>query len=95
MVGGPFWDPNNKIWIDQSPLTYANQFKTPILMSVGEHDYRVPMNNTLEMWAALQRMRVPSKLLVWPDEHHWILNGENSKFFYQQVWDWIGQWVSK
>lgn len=94
MVGGPFWDPNNRIWTDQSPLTYANQFKTPILMSVGEHDYRVPMNNTLEMWAALQRMRVPSRLLVWPDENHWILNGENSKFFYQQVWDWIAKWVN-
>ncbi|GAC1434508.1 MAG: hypothetical protein NVSMB68_06930 [Thermoanaerobaculia bacterium] len=94
MVGGPFWDPNNRIWIEQSPLTYANQFKTPILMSVGEHDYRVPMNNTLEMWAALQRVRVPSKLLVWPDENHWILNGENSRYFYQQVWDWIARWVN-
>lgn len=95
MVGGPFWDPNNRLWIEQSPLTYANQFKTPILMSVGERDYRVPMNNTLEMWAALQRMRVPSRLLVWPEENHWILNGEDSKFFYQQVWDWIARWVNR
>ena len=79
MVGGPFWDPNNKIWIDQSPLTYANRFKTPILMSVGENDFRVPMNNTLEMWAALQRMRVPSKLMVWPEENHWILNGRRKQ----------------
>ena len=93
MVGGPFWDANNKIWIDQSPLTYANRFKTPILMSVGERDFRVPMNNTLEMWAALQRMRVPSKLMVWPEENHWILSGENSKFFYQQVSDWLGKWI--
>ncbi|HEX9163041.1 MAG TPA: S9 family peptidase [Thermoanaerobaculia bacterium] len=94
MAGGPFWETSNRIWIEQSPLTYANQFRTPILMSVGEHDFRVPMNNTLEMWAALQRMRVPSKLLVWPEENHWILNGENSRFFYQQVWDWIGKWVN-
>ncbi|HEY3056668.1 MAG TPA: prolyl oligopeptidase family serine peptidase, partial [Thermoanaerobaculia bacterium] len=56
MVGGPFWETSNKLWVEQSPLTYANQFKTPILMSVGERDFRVPMNNTLEMWAALQRM---------------------------------------
>jgi dipeptidyl aminopeptidase/acylaminoacyl peptidase len=94
MVGGPFWETNNKLWIEQSPLTYAANFKTPILMSVGERDYRVPMNNTLEMWATLQRQRVPSKLLVWPEENHWILNGENSRFFYQQVWDWIGKWVN-
>ncbi len=94
MVGGPFWDTANKLWIEQSPLTYAANFKTPILMSVGEHDFRVPMNNTLEMWTTLQRQRVPSKLLIWPDENHWILNGENSRFFYQQVWDWIGRWVN-
>ncbi len=94
MVGGPFWDANNKLWVEQSPLTYAANFKTPILMSVGERDFRVPMNNTLEMWATLQRQRVPSKLLVWPEENHWILNGENSKFFYQTVWDWIAKWVN-
>ena len=94
MVGGPFWDTKNKLWIEQSPLTYAANFKTPILMSVGEHDFRVPMNNTLEMWAALQRMKVPSKLLVWPEENHWILNGNDSRFFYEQVWDWIAKWVS-
>jgi dipeptidyl aminopeptidase/acylaminoacyl peptidase len=93
MLGTPFWDPKNKIWIDQSPLTYAANFKTPILLSVGEHDYRVPMNNTLEMYAVLQRMRVPAKLLVWPDENHWILNGENSRFFYKTVADWLNRWV--
>jgi dipeptidyl aminopeptidase/acylaminoacyl peptidase len=92
MIGGPAWE-NNPIWRDQSPLTYAANFKTPILLSVGERDYRVPMNNTLEMYAALQRMRVPTKLLVWPEENHWILNGENSKFFYQTVWDWIARWI--
>jgi dipeptidyl aminopeptidase/acylaminoacyl peptidase len=46
------------------------------------------------MWATLQRQKVPSKLLVWPEENHWILNGENSKFFYQTVWDWIARWVN-
>ena len=92
MVGGPSWE-NNPIWRDQSPITYAASFKTPILLSVGERDYRVPMNNTLEMYAALQRMRVPAKLLVWPDENHWILNGENSRFFYTTVADWLARWL--
>ncbi|MGZ7039430.1 MAG: prolyl oligopeptidase family serine peptidase, partial [Thermoanaerobaculia bacterium] len=92
MVGGPFWE-GGKIWRDQSPMTYAGNFKTPILLSVGEHDYRVPMNNTLEMWAALQRMRVPSRLLIWPEENHWILNAENSRFFYREVADWLAKWM--
>jgi len=93
MVGGPAWE-KNPIWVDQSPLTYAGNFKTPILMSVGEHDFRVPMNNTLEMWAALQRMKVPSRLLIWPEENHWILNAEDSRFFYGQVADWLSKWIN-
>jgi dipeptidyl aminopeptidase/acylaminoacyl peptidase len=92
MVGGLSWE-GGAIWRDQSPLTYAGNFKTPILLSAGERDFRVPMNNTLEMWAALQRMRVPSRLLVWPEENHWILNGENSRFFYGEVADWLEKWV--
>ena len=64
-----------------------------ILLSVGERDFRVPMNNTLEMWAALQRMRVPSRLLVWPEENHWILNGEDSRYFYTEVASWLARWL--
>jgi dipeptidyl aminopeptidase/acylaminoacyl peptidase len=51
------------------------------------------MNNALEMWAILQRQRVPSRLLVWPDENHWISNGENSKVFYREVENWLANWV--
>ncbi len=94
VLGGPSWE-GGTIWREQSPITYAGDFKTPILLSVGEKDYRVPMNNTMEMWAALQRMRVPARLLVWPEENHWILSGENSKFFYTQVADWLNKWVNK
>jgi dipeptidyl aminopeptidase/acylaminoacyl peptidase len=90
---GPPWETKNKLWVEQSPIFHAPDFKTPIMLSVGEHDYRVPMNETLEMWAALQRMRVPSRLLVWPDENHWILNAENSRYFYKEVADWLARWV--
>ena len=91
-LGGPYWE-GAAIWREQSPTTYAKNFKTPILLSVGEHDFRVPMNNTLEMWAALQRQHVPSRLLVWPDENHWILNPENSRYFYKEVADWLAKWM--
>jgi dipeptidyl aminopeptidase/acylaminoacyl peptidase len=90
--GRPFWE-GGKIWSEQSPVTYAAKMKTPILLSVGERDFRVPMNNTLEAWAILQRQRVPSRLLVWPDENHWILNAENSRYFYNEVWDWLAKWI--
>jgi len=92
MMGAPFWD-NPQTWLAQSPVAYAKQFKTPMLLSVGENDFRVPMNNTMEIYAVLQRMRVPSRLLVWPDENHWILKGENSRIFYREVHDWLARWL--
>jgi dipeptidyl aminopeptidase/acylaminoacyl peptidase len=92
MMGGPFWE-SPKTWMDQSPVAYAKDFKTPILLSVGENDFRVPMNNTLEMYTVLQRMRVPTRLLVWPDENHWVLKPENSRVFYREVHDWLAKWL--
>ena len=92
MMGGPFWE-NTKTWLDQSPVAYARDFKTPMLLSVGENDFRVPMNNTLEMYAVLQRQRVPTRLMVWPDENHWILKPEISKVFYREVAAWLEKWV--
>ncbi|HEY8151203.1 MAG TPA: S9 family peptidase [Vicinamibacteria bacterium] len=92
MMGGPFWE-NTKTWLDQSPVAYAKDFKTPMLLSVGENDFRVPMNNTLEMYAVLQRMRVPARLMVWPDENHWVLKPENSRVFYREVAAWLAKWL--
>jgi dipeptidyl aminopeptidase/acylaminoacyl peptidase len=92
MMGRPFWE-NPKPWLDQSPIAYAKDFKTPMLLSVGENDFRVPMNNTLEMYSVLQRTKVPARLLVWPDENHWILKGENSKVFYREVREWLAKWM--
>jgi dipeptidyl aminopeptidase/acylaminoacyl peptidase len=88
MMGGPFWE-DTDAWLAQSPLAKAGHMRTPILFSIGELDYRVPIGNTLAMYAAAQRMNVPSRLLVWPDENHWILKGENSKVFYREVREWL------
>jgi dipeptidyl aminopeptidase/acylaminoacyl peptidase len=90
--GGPPWE-GNPIWKDQSPISYAAHWKTPMLLSIGERDFRVPINNTLENWAALQRMQVPSRLLVWPDAWHWILKPEDSRHFYEEVHQWLGTYL--
>jgi dipeptidyl aminopeptidase/acylaminoacyl peptidase len=91
-AGGPPWE-QARTWVEQNPIRRAGSFKTPILLSVGERDFRVPMNNTLENWSALQRMKVPSRLLIWPDENHWILNGENSRHFYAEMHAWFAKWL--
>jgi len=90
--GGPVWE-QGAVWREQNPIRYAAKFKTPALVSVGEHDFRVPINNALEYWSALQRQRVESKLIVFPDENHWVLNAENSKFWYGEVQAWLARWL--
>jgi dipeptidyl aminopeptidase/acylaminoacyl peptidase len=92
MNGGPIWE-QGKVWREQSPVRYAKNFKTPILLSVGENDFRVPLNQTLENWSYLKRLRVPSRLLVWPEENHWILKPENSRAFYREVQAWLAKYL--
>lgn len=89
----PPWE-QSELWRTQNPVRYAADFKTPMMLTIGEKDYRVPLNNTLEMWALLQRLRVPSRLMVFPEENHWILNGENSRVFYREVDEWFRRWVT-
>ena len=78
-----------KAWKEQNPIRYAEQFKTPMLVTIGEQDFRVPLNNAIETWNTLQRLQIPSKLLVFPEENHWILKPENSRFFYSEVHNWL------
>jgi dipeptidyl aminopeptidase/acylaminoacyl peptidase len=92
--GGPVWE-QGPIWREQNPIRYAKNFRTPILLSVGENDFRVPLNQTLENWSVLQRLRIPSRLIVWPDENHWILKGENSRYWYQEVYAWLKKYLDQ
>lgn len=93
MAGGEPWA-QTKTWTDQNPVRLAKNFKTPMLVTVGEQDFRVPLNNSLETWAALNKQKVPGKLIVFPEENHWILNAENSRFFYQELHDWLKKYLN-
>jgi len=90
--GGPVWE-QGPVWREQNPIRFAANFRTPILLSVGENDFRVPLNQTLENWSVLQRLRIPSKLIVWPDVNHWILKGVDSKFFCHVVHAWLKKYL--
>jgi dipeptidyl aminopeptidase/acylaminoacyl peptidase len=67
----------------------VRNFKTPILIITNELDYRVPLEEGLQLFTAAQRMGVESKLLVFPDEGHWVLKPQNSELWYHTVLDWI------
>ena len=68
-------------------------FKTPILIVTNELDYRVPVDQGLQLFTAAQRMGVESKLIVFPDEGHWVLKPQNSQLWYKTVNDWVDEWV--
>jgi dipeptidyl aminopeptidase/acylaminoacyl peptidase len=91
-AGGPVWE-QGAVWREQNPIRFAAKFRTPILLTVGEKDFRVPLNNTLENWSVLQRLKIPSRLIVFPDANHWILRGEDSRFFYAEVAAWLARWL--
>jgi dipeptidyl aminopeptidase/acylaminoacyl peptidase len=76
-----------------SPHMFAAEFKTPTLVIHGQQDLRVPVNHGVELFNTLQNRGVPSKLVYFPDENHWILKPQNSLFWYSQVKDWMTRYA--
>lgn len=94
MQGTPWGNPEGyRKW---APVTYAGElgkYKTPTLVIAGELDYRVPYTQSLELFSALQRQEVPSRLVVFPDEGHWILKPQNSQFWYGEFLGWLAKYL--
>jgi len=75
-----------------SPNRHAKGFSTPMLILHGERDFRVPVTQGLELYGVLQAKGVPTRLVVYPDENHWVLKGSNSKHWYGEVLGWLARW---
>lgn len=89
--GMPWENPiNYNKW---SPHKFAKNFATPTLVTAGEIDYRVPVDQSYQLYTTLQLKNVPSKLIVFPDEGHWILKPQNSEFWYTNVMDWFNKYL--
>ncbi len=78
-----------------SPSFFVKEFKTPTLVLHGELDYRVPVGQGMQLFTGLQLMKVPSKLILFPDEGHWILKPQNSLLWYQSFLDWINEFTAR
>jgi dipeptidyl aminopeptidase/acylaminoacyl peptidase len=89
---GTSWE-NPQALIDQAPVTYAANFKSPMLIIHGGKDYRVDPSQGLAMFQVLQAKHVPSKLLFFEEENHWVLKPADSILWYHTVLDWLDQWV--
>ncbi|PYQ42476.1 MAG: S9 family peptidase [Acidobacteria bacterium] len=86
---------NRALYQKWSPHQYAKNFKTPTLVVHGQKDYRLDVSEGLQLFTTLQMEGVPSKMLYFPDEGHWVLKPQNSQLWYKTVNDWVDQWIGK
>lgn len=94
------WD-NGGPWTTRSdaekwnPVNHVDKWKTPMLVIHGEKDFRIPYSQSLAAFTALQQQGIESKLLIFPDENHWILKPKNSIQWHQTVFKWVGKYLKK
>jgi dipeptidyl aminopeptidase/acylaminoacyl peptidase len=91
---GPPWQ-QRELYRKWSPHLFAGKFKTPTLVVHGQLDYRLDVSQGFDLFTTLQRLKVPSKMLYFPDESHWVLKPQNSQLWYKTVNDWVDQWCGR
>jgi dipeptidyl aminopeptidase/acylaminoacyl peptidase len=95
----PEWEFRGTPWTNRltylrwSPHLHAARFRTPTLVVHGQFDYRLDVSEGFQLFTTLQRLKVPSKMLYFPDEGHWVLKPQNSRLWYQTVNGWVDQWL--
>lgn len=95
-AGAPYADvPKTRHHYADDPSAKVTAWHTPILCIHGEKDYRIPYDQGLAAFAAARMMGVPAKLVVFPEENHWILKPQNSLFWHQTFYDWLDHWMKK
>ncbi|OHB84481.1 MAG: peptidase S9 [Planctomycetes bacterium RBG_19FT_COMBO_48_8] len=92
-LGTPWDNPEN--YEKHNPVNFVKNWKTPMLVIHGAQDFRVADTQGLGTFNALQRRAIPSKLLYFPDENHWVLKPANSILWHETVIDWLDQWLKK
>jgi dipeptidyl aminopeptidase/acylaminoacyl peptidase len=85
---------NNRKGYDKwSPHLFVKNFKTPTLVVHGQLDYRLDVSEGFQLFTTLQRLKVPSKFLYFPDEGHWVLKPQNSQLWYKTVNEWVDSYL--
>ncbi len=84
---------NRALYRRWSPMLAETNFKTPTLVVHSQLDYRLDVSEGYQLFTTLQRMKVPSKMLYFPDEGHWVLKPQNSELWYKTVNDWVDEWT--
>ncbi|MFC1726515.1 alpha/beta hydrolase family protein, partial [candidate division KSB1 bacterium] len=84
---------DSKLYEKFSPSNFVKNFKTPILVIHGQNDFRIPVEQGFAMFTALQTMNVPSKLLYFPDEYHFINKPQNALIWWEQIHKWFAKYL--
>jgi dipeptidyl aminopeptidase/acylaminoacyl peptidase len=93
-LGGFFWDkPKPKSFTSFSPHLYVDKWDTPIMIVTGANDFRIPYTESLQAFNAAQLRGVPSKLLFFPDESHWVTKPQNSILWQREFFGWLDKWL--
>lgn len=94
-IGGPFWDKSNeaaqKSYEQFNPINLVHKWDTPMLIFQGGRDYRVPIGQSLAAFQALQLQGIKSKLVYFPEENHWVLNGQNAQIWQAEFFEWLDE----
>lgn len=94
--GGPPWGKNRAAYEKHSPHRFAAnlaKFRTPMLVIHNDLDFRCPIGQGHELFTTLQRLGVPSRMVNFPDEGHWVLKPANSRYWHQEVFAWLKKHV--
>jgi dipeptidyl aminopeptidase/acylaminoacyl peptidase len=91
--GTPWTDP--AMYAKWSPSNFVKNIKTPTLVVHSQLDYRLDVSEGFQLFTTLQRLKVPSKMLYFRDEGHWVLKPQNSRLWYQTVNGWVDQWLKR
>ncbi|HLW07798.1 MAG TPA: S9 family peptidase, partial [Marinilabiliaceae bacterium] len=97
-MGGPYWDKTNSIAQNtyaNSPHRFVDNWDTPIMISHGEYDYRILASQGMMAFNAAQLKGLPSRLLIYPDENHWILKPQNGILFQREFFRWFDEWLKE
>ena len=95
-LGGPFWDKNNVVaqkTYATSPHKYVQNWNTPIMISHGELDYRILVSQGMMAFNAAQLKGIPSRMLIYPNENHWITRPQNGILFQREFFRWFDEWL--
>lgn len=92
--GAEPWEDPNRIDL-YSPSRYAKNFNTPTLILHGELDYRVPVTQGINLYGVLQGKGVPARIVIFPNENHWIAKPQASQLWWNEVFAWLERWIGK